>query len=322
MNPTGPAGVDTAMPRSPSRSRFRLISFLFSALSLAALVALVGLGTLAVAKRMHTGHWVVPTTRDAAWFRSTLTPSPEPPRVIYLRRQPVTLEGALADASHRNLSSVLGENRVDRVTTPGFSGSDRAWNAIADCVRSQFRPFDVRVVETRPRRPGYTLVAVGGRARDLGIERTQGSHHVEGLAPFSGGVIPNPVVFGFADAVENRPRAVCETIAMEVGHAYGLDHAHHCKDVMTYLDGCGPKRFVDASVPCGEHAARACTGGGETQNSHAELKAILGARPPPRVASRDREPTSSPAPSTRSAPAAAPKKRNAPGRLCGPHRYR
>jgi len=85
-------------------------------------------------------------------------------------------------------------------------------------------------------------------------------------------------VFGFSATSNNDVRSVCETIAMEVGHAYGLDHEYLCKDVMTYISGCGAKSFVDADAPCGEQKKRACEGGAKTQNSYRTLARVLGTR--------------------------------------------
>ncbi len=65
---------------------------------------------------------------------------------------------------------------------------------------------------------------------------------------------------------------------MEIAHAYGLDHEYLCKDVMTYLRGCGSKSFVDAEAPCGESKKRHCEGGSPTQNSFKRLVDVLGAR--------------------------------------------
>jgi hypothetical protein len=142
-------------------------------------------------------------------------------------------------------------------------------------MTKMFSPFDVVITDERPHDDKFLMVVIGGKPGDIGI--TDG-HHVSGLAPFNGNVIPRAVVFGFSATVDNDPRAVCETIAMEVAHAYGLDHEYLCKDVMTYLRGCGQKTFVDADAPCGEAKKRNCEGGAATQNSYRRLIDVLGAR--------------------------------------------
>ena len=69
---------------------------------------------------------------------------------------------------------------------------------------------------------------------------------------------------------------MCETASMELAHAFGLDHAYDCAEVMSYLPRCGPRRFVDRETPCGEHAPRLCVRGAATQNSHRYLLQLLG----------------------------------------------
>lgn len=52
-------------------------------------------------------------------------------------------------------------------------------------------------------------------------------------------------------------------------------------DLMTYLtENCGPKRYVDQEMQCGEYELRACQCGGSTQNSFAVLLGKLGSAPP------------------------------------------
>lgn len=84
----------------------------------------------------------------------------------------------------------------------------------------------------------------------------------------------------FSRAMKEPTRTVCETAAMEIAHAYRLDHARDCRDLMTYLPRCNARRtFVDQSVPCGEHENRVCGNGKPQQNSHATLLHLLD--PPP-----------------------------------------
>ena len=142
-------------------------------------------------------------------------------------------------------------------------------------MKDLFSPFDVVVTDQQPTHRDYVLVVVGGRPSDIAMK----SKHVGGLAPFNGQVIPRPVVFAFSAQLNHNVRAICETIGMEVAHAYGLDHGYLCKDVMTYLTGCGAKTFVDKDVPCGEKTKRTCEGGAPTQNSYQWLMRVLGARP-------------------------------------------
>ncbi len=230
--------------------------------------------TLLAVQRYRSGGWKMPGGDDLVWVKKKITGEPtDVPRVIYLHRGALTLTGG-DDAAHRNRSSVVASAQRSRVTVPGFNGSNARWQAIVKCVRTLFSPFDIEVVEERPSGSDYMMVVVGGRARDIGIE----SRHVGGLAPFNGDVIPGAVVFAFSRSLGNRTRAVCETVGMEVAHAYGLDHGYLCKDVMTYKHGCGGKRFVDKSVRCGESKPRDCKGGGPEQNSYRHLLGLVGPR--------------------------------------------
>lgn len=264
---------------------------IIAVLVLAAAGAIAG---LLIITRLETGEWKVP---DAATVERIVKLGPRPPaRTIFLERRAVQLWPGTDDAP-RSRSSVLasvrakaaaaggaGSGAVERtpsdqpVTVPGWKGSAKGWQQVMTCVKKLFQPFDVTVTDQRPPDgQDFVLVAVGGRPGDIGVK----DRRVGGLAPFNGDVIANPVVFAFAGQLRNDVRAVCETIGMEVAHAYGLDHAYLCSDVMTYLKPCGTKKFVDKDVPCGEGKPRACEGGAPTQNSYQRLLQVLGARPSP-----------------------------------------
>ncbi len=269
-------------------------------------IAVLGLGTvvgLVVGKRLKSGSWSVPTGNDLV--RIDRMEEAGPPRVIYLHRGPITLTGGEDDAAHR-VSSVVasggrhshdhgdgddhdhdGEDAAGRpasapghgrvVKLRGFRGTTKSWTMITRCVAKLFAPFDVHVTDIEPAAgTPYVMAVVGGRPKDVGHP-----YRVGGLAPFNGDVVPGAVVFAFADELRNSTRATCEVIGMEVAHAFGLDHAYACPDVMTYLQGCGRKEFRDIDARCGEAQPRVCHGGAATQNSYRHLLGVLGPRPPP-----------------------------------------
>jgi hypothetical protein len=263
-------------------------------------LAVASVLTLTVVLRIESGEWQVP---DADDMQRIVLRAPEPPaRTIFLERRPIVIYPGDNDSS-RAISSVLGSvrNKAAAATTaaataskktaatkppldparpaklPGWKGSDRAWSQVVSCVTSLFAPFNVKVTDRPPpEREDHVLVVVGGKPSDLGVTDA----HVGGLAPFNGAVIAKPVVFAFSAALGHSVRQVCETIGMEVAHAYGLDHGYLCSDVMTYMKPCGAKRFVDKDVRCGEGKPRDCEGGAPTQNSFRHLLQVLGARPP------------------------------------------
>jgi hypothetical protein len=100
---------------------------------------------------------------------------------------------------------------------------------------------------------------------------------VGGVAPFTCGLIPTAVVYAFADVYGGDNQGICETVAQEVSHAFGLDHEFLCEDPMTYLSGCGAKTFQDQAASCGEFEPRECSCGGSSQNSVQQMLQTIGA---------------------------------------------
>ncbi|MCB9561551.1 MAG: hypothetical protein H6709_09305 [Kofleriaceae bacterium] len=271
--PRRPPPIPAPRRAPPRRRRWAWLGVLIGLLATLAIGAYVG---LVVVRRVETGRWEMPDPADVVTIVRPAKPR-GPSRVIFLEGAPVTLSPGDDDAS-RGLSSVLRANHPDGpVTLPGWKGSKASWKKLVTCVRKLFAPFDVEVTDQRPTTDDFILVAVGGKPADIGVEQKR----ITGLAPFNGGIIPRAVVFGFAGAMSHKVTTTCETIGMEVAHAYGLDHEYLCKDVMTYLAPCGAKSFVDKDVACGEGKKRACEGGAATQNSYRRLLDALGPAPPP-----------------------------------------
>lgn len=227
-----------------------------------------------VSIRIDTGKWRAPQRHDFVRIAHRLDTRPS--KTVYLERNGIDLKPGEDDAPH-GYSSVLQSASNRPARTKGWTGGDAKWKKLVSCVQTMFAPFDVVVTDERPRESSFMMVVVGGKPTDIGMKNSQ---HVSGLAPFNGSPIPRAVVFGFSATTNNDVRQTCETIAMEVAHAYGLDHAYLCKDVMTYLTGCGAKSFVDQDAPCGEGKKRACEGGTKTQNSYRRLIDVLGAKRP------------------------------------------
>lgn len=240
-------------------------------IAIAAVTLLVGIiVAVTVSIRVETGEWRVPSRGDFVRIARRFDSGPS--RTIYLERNSITLSPGEDDAA-KGISSVLLNAGGKPVRSKAWSGGDKKWKSLVACVQTMFSPFDVVVTDQRPTDANFMMAVVGGKPTDLGIKD---SHHVSGLAPFHGGVIPRAIVFAFSATSNNDMRATCETLAMEIAHAYGLDHEYLCKDVMTYLHDCGSKSFVDADAPCGESKKRTCEGGKPTQNSYRRLLEVLG----------------------------------------------
>lgn len=250
-------------------------SRVFVIIAIAALTIAIGaVAAVVISIRVETGEWRVPEKAD--FVRIARRFDTKPSKTIYLERRPVELTPGEDDAA-RGISSVLLNASNKPARTKGWTGGDKKWKSLVTCAQKLFSPFDVVVTDQRPKHDDFMMVVVGGKPADIGIKD---GHHVSGLAPFHGGVIPRAVVYAFAATINNDVRATCETIGMEVAHAYGLDHEYLCKDVMTYLRGCGAKTFVDADAPCGEGKKRPCEGGAPTQNSYRRLVEVLGVAKP------------------------------------------
>ncbi len=170
-------------------------------------------------------------------------------------------------------------NGDEDVEIPRFGGGETAWSSIVTCVKQQFSPFQIDIVERRPSRGDFITAVIGGRASQLGLD----DRSTNGVGPYDGSIIPNAVVhiFSKVGTGERDAANLCAVTVHEVSHALGLDHSHKCGDVMSYfLDRCGPRRILDVDAPCGEDRARECSNGDETQNSYRRIAAAVGLRKP------------------------------------------
>ncbi|MCP4448351.1 MAG: hypothetical protein GY811_23875 [Myxococcales bacterium] len=183
------------------------------------------------------------------------------------------------ESSIENTSSLIDAPRH----VPPFSGGQMQWDAIVDCVRDTYKPFDIEITDQDPGNEPHFEAIVAGEASDIGMVGLIG-----GLAPFlCGETINNAITFSFAALVDNDVAETCWVIAQETAHAFGLDHEYLCSDPMSYLRSCDyNKRFQDEDAPCGEFGERECSCGGPTQNSYRRLLEHFGpgVATPPTVA--------------------------------------
>jgi hypothetical protein len=202
-------------------------------------------------------------------------PAPAQSRIIYLNKDGVTLVPGLNDARSNHSTLVTQPTAI-----PAFSPPAATWTATVACVRDLFARFDVTVVDADPGDVPHIEAVFAASPGQLGLP-----DNVGGVSPFTldCGIIENSVVFTFTQAIPNTPRMLCEVMAQEIAHSYGLDHELIAADPMTYLPYQGDRAFQDQVAACGEFDARACGIGGNVcrdgQNSVALLLERLGARP-------------------------------------------
>jgi uncharacterized protein (TIGR03382 family) len=164
------------------------------------------------------------------------------------------------DDSRTNRSSIA----ESQVTLDAWPYGTAQWDALVQCVRETYLPFDIQIVTEDPGNAPHFEVMVGGSA-------TQLHPQLEG----AGGVAPfidcdttqnNVISFVFANEVSDL-EFLCGAVAQEATHVWGLDHEMNADDPMTYLELGSLKRFQDDAAPCGEFEERECFCGGNVQNS-------------------------------------------------------
>jgi len=224
----------------------------------------------------------------------TTTPHAAFSKVIYLERcrGGCTVIKANVNDAQQMMSTIptqAGSHVLSEfVNKDGQSGSaaDLEWNALVQCIREVYSPFDVEVTDVKPATGTYHLALAAGLPMQIGF-----GSDILGVAPLASNCSPqdNAISFTFANAhgPTLRGENLCWTVAQESAHAFGLDHSFKfidgrsaCNDPMTYQVDCGGQRFFrNQSAKCGEFEERACRCGA-TQNSHAKLLSVFGAGTP------------------------------------------
>ena len=182
------------------------------------------------------------------------------------------------------------------VGLPQFDIEPDDWTALMACVQDGFAPYDIVVTDVDPMDASHHEAIVAGKPQDIGMP-----DDILGVSRLSSTCEPfdNSISFSFAEhpghETVDGPRVIelCTTIVHEVGHAYGMEHAHFCSDVMTYIaDSCGERKyFRDELMVCGEgfgtndpdpsDDTRPCTCSGSLQNTHAKMALVFDPNPEP-----------------------------------------
>lgn len=178
--------------------------------------------------------------------------------------------------SRTNTSSIASGNLA------AYTGSDSTWNAIVQCVRETYAPFNVTVTATDPgpNTPHFEAMAAGLPGQ-IGFSSQTG-----GVSPFSCGIINNAISFSFLNASPNNVNQACWIIAQETAHAFGLSHSMNASDPMTYIPNPPMKRFQNTSSCIGTQGCCQpsqecqCQEPNNMQNSYQRLMDIFGPSTP------------------------------------------
>lgn len=195
----------------------------------------------------------------------------------------------------QNYSSILpdGQHVLDEYQNfnrQTGAAADDEWNAIVQCLKEVYSPYNIKVVTEEPTSGRYSETMIGGLASQLGVSTSQGE--LLGVAPAQGcGAADNAISYSFANSPyyftgssQTRIWELCSTAAQESAHVFGLlDHAWQyqdgtsaCNDPMTYRTDCGGQKFFrNRGVLCGESKVRDCMCGAVI-NSHLKLLDTFG----------------------------------------------
>ena len=174
-----------------------------------------------------------------------------------------------------NTSTIVDETTM----VSEFAYSDDVYDAVIDCLRDVYSPYNVEIVTEDPGPEVFHHEAIlAGSPDEIGLP-----DNVGGIAPASCEPLNNVISFSFANALGEDVEGMCWTVAQESAHSFGLpNHVYDCLDPMTYLEGpCGRKYFRNRAIECGEFEPKECVCGGSEQNSHRELLRTFGEGTPP-----------------------------------------
>jgi hypothetical protein len=229
-------------------------------------------------------------TPQRAALADALAPPPLPHaigvRTVYLNKDGGTYtRGGTTDSSmNRVNATIFDQTTATSFTIPPLDTSGFSWTAIASCVRTHFRRFDIDVVETEPTGVAYIEAVVGGNGQEIGF----GPNELFGIASADNfcNVTERGIAFNFSETHRDVPRRddeLCATIAHEVGHLLALEHEQLPSDILSYvlIDSSGTKSFVNQPSGCGtspQDATACICSAGATTSSYARLSTFIGRR--------------------------------------------
>jgi hypothetical protein len=232
------------------------------------------------------------TTKIAHPVPGAVVYATTPTRTIYLNKNGGTynITTGMTDAS-TNTANVIasgdGAAHMNAVIPPIDANFD--WNYIVQCVKTQYKPYDVIITETEPTSGNYVEAVVGGDGASTGWSASSGILGVAAADNFCG-VTEKGIAFSFAHnhiGIARPNDELCATVAHEVGHLLSLEHEISSPDTMSYVPfaTAGMKSFTNANSQCGTDAqdtnncSCTTTGAGQVTNSASRLTQFIGLRP-------------------------------------------
>jgi MYXO-CTERM domain-containing protein len=219
--------------------------------------------------------WVDPTTAVAPDALKADTIS----KTLFVNRCTggCTITGGAPNDSRSNVSSIVTGTK----TISEFSGSDATFDAVIDCLRDVYGPYDIDIVTDDPGTEIFHHEAIlAGTPNEIGL-----NPNIGGIAPAACDPLNNVISFSFGNITPDSVENLCWTVAQESAHSFGLpNHVFDCTDPMTYLGppdpnyDCGRKYFRNKALPCGEFELSACNCAVSVdgQNSHESLIGTFG----------------------------------------------
>jgi hypothetical protein len=213
-------------------------------------------------------------------------------RTVYLNNHGGTYNvGNTVTNSATNVANVIaaGDRRAHASAVIPPIETSFNWPYIVDCVKTQYKPYNVIVTETEPTSGSYVEAVVGGDGSSTGWSASSGILGVASADNFCG-VTENGIAFSFSTNHVGIARAndeLCATIAHEVGHLLSLEHEVTAADTMSYVPfaSAGAKSFTEANGNCGtlpnQPTQCSCptTGSGQVTSSFMRLEQYVGMRP-------------------------------------------
>jgi MYXO-CTERM domain-containing protein len=195
-------------------------------------------------------------------------------RIIYLNR---CIGGCnIASGPNNAISNSWPTTPPGGAVLSEFQHGEQVWQDVMNCVRETYAPYNVTITDVDPGGvPHHEAIVAGTNVENGDDMMVLGRAAGVGCNP-----VNNVMSMNYANSHPPDGQYICETVAQESAHTWGLDHAYHCSDPMTYLPNCGGsgrKFFRNKNFPCGEFSERECGYcGGPTQNSHLRLFGMFG----------------------------------------------